>query len=390
MSPTVNAVCSLTLVLLQVACTDPENTATGQAQGQGGVGMVPTPTAGAPTNGGASSNPGGGGASGEGGNVAELSVGGGDASAIILEDGGTVLSSCDGPAFLQSHCGGMACHQTPMPAASLDLVSDGVEQRLLDVPSVSCAGWTLAVAGSAEQSFLYQKVALAKPQCGLQMPVAMPLSAPEIQCIRDWIVGLAGSDPPPQCETCGTTVCIDLQSNPTFCGDCQTDCGTGVCVGSACEGCPMDLTACSGTCVDTQTDPKNCGGCGSPCGGGEECANGSCECAASVNVSFSADVAPLLDQACASAGCHTGARPKEGLNLEAMKSFQELVGVAASQCNPERLLVDPGSGATSYLMDKLLDRNLCTGTIMPKGAGVLTQAELDTIGAWICAGAPDN
>jgi hypothetical protein len=382
-----NAICWL--ALLQVlGCGGEQTGSTEQNQASGGVASVGVPAGGASGAGGSSSDPGAAGSvTAGGGDTSSTTM---DGSVTILEDDGGVMSSCDGPAFLQSHCDGMGCHQTPMPAASLDLVSDGVATRLVDVTSASCVGWKLVVAGSAEQSFLYQKVALQMPQCGLQMPVAMALTNSETQCIRDWIVGLAGNDPPPPCETCGTTVCVDLQSDPMFCGDCQTSCADSVCASGVCQGCPTDQTACNGECVDVLSDTNNCGDCGNGCGGGEECINGECQCAASGNVSFSSDVAPLLDQACANAGCHTGARPKEGLNLEAMKSYQGLVGVASTQCSPERLLVDPGSGSTSYLMDKILGRNLCLGTVMPKGAGVLTQSELDSIGAWICAGAPDN
>jgi hypothetical protein len=147
---------------------------------------------------------------------------------------------------------------------------------------------------------------------------------------------------------------------------------------------------CGSSCVDTASDHANCGGCAQACGAGEACVAGSCQCAASGAVSFKADVAPILDQACTSAGCHTGARPKEALGLAPNEAYAELVNVAASQCGGERKLVVPGSPSTSYLMQKLLDIDVCTGSQMPKAGRSLPKAGLDAICGWICSGAPNN
>jgi hypothetical protein len=38
-------------------------------------------------------------------------------------------------------------------------------------------------------------------------------------------------------------------------------------------------------------------------------------------------------------------------------------------------------------MDKLLGVRMCGGTVMPKGALSLSQAEIDLVGGWICGGA---
>ena len=64
-------------------------------------------------------------------------------------------------------------------------------------------------------------------------------------------------------------VCADLQSDPAYCGACDTPCPTfcqgGVCVDEplACQG---NLTNCSGTCVDLASDRLNCRACGNSCG----------------------------------------------------------------------------------------------------------------------------
>ena len=54
------------------------------------------------------------------------------------------------------------------------------------------------------------------------------------------------------------------------------------------------------------------------------------------------------------------------------------------------MLVDPGSPSTSYLMQKLLGTDICTGTQMPKAGASLPSGDIDLIAAWICVGAPDN
>jgi hypothetical protein len=59
--------------------------------------------------------------------------------------------------------------------------------------------------------------------------------------------------------------------------------------------------------------------------------------------------------------------------------------VQAAQCSDGRLRVLPGQPSESYLMDKLMGTQLCAGKKM-----VLPEADIETIAAWICAGAPDN
>ena len=83
-------------------------------------------------------------------------------------------------------------------------------------------------------------------------------------------------------------------------------------------------------------------------------------------------------------------KPKEGLALEATKSYAELVNVAASQCGGKRKLVAPGSPSSSYLLQKLLNVDICTGTQMPKAGQSLPQKQIDIISSWICSGAPNN
>jgi hypothetical protein len=406
-------------------------------------------------------------------------------------------------------CAGAGCHGKESPAAGLNLIDMPLEQ-LKSTSSALCAGWSLVVPGSPEKSLLYQKLT-ASPVCGERMPLAGQLSDASIQCVADWIAGMATAG---GCETCGGSECVALASDPEHCGDCASACPDGVacengscacaggalacagnCVdiavdaancggcgkacspGATCSGgvcsCPASLAACDATCVDltsdpahcgacnqacgakqvcltgacaagcgtleqcgascvdtqtsvlncgacnqacapgltcsagkclcpgggeqcgtgcvdTQSDAKNCGACGQACGAGEACVAGICQCATSGSVSFKSDVAPLLDASCTSAGCHAGVKPKDGLDLDAAKAYAELVDVAASQCGGKRKLVVPGSPSTSYLLQKLLNIDICSGSQMPKAGQSLPQADLDAISSWICSGAPNN
>ncbi len=87
--------------------------------------------------------------------------------------------------------------------------------------------------------------------------------------------------------------CVDPQTDPLHCGECEDDCGPGgscvqgecidacdntcdeiaeVCVSGTCE-CRPGFNRCDGTCVDLDIDPLNCGECGELCiedeGGGK-------------------------------------------------------------------------------------------------------------------------
>lgn len=237
-----------------------------------------------------------------------------------------------------------------------------------------------------------------------------------------------GDETGPVCETCGGAACIDVTSDPAHCGGCDQPCPAGIacdqgtcscpqgtmhcgdaCVdvnadGQHCGGCdqPCDggmvclggtcsmgcgaLSECGGGCVDTETNAMHCGGCDQPCPTGAACEGGACACPGPA-VSYAADIEPMLVADCTSMGCHGAPVPQEGLDLRAGHGYDELVGVAASQCG-DLLLVEPGQPDTSYLLDKLLGVDQCFGTRMPKAAPAYSAAQLDLVTAWICQGAP--
>ena len=72
-----------------------------------------------------------------------------------------------------------------------------------------------------------------------------------------------------------------------------------------------------------------------------------------------------------------------------MAGFQ-LVGVKTDGCSGQRTLVVPGDASSSYLMQKLLGTDLCSGSQMPKAGQSLASPALAAISTWICQGAPNN
>ncbi len=77
---------------------------------------------------------------------------------------------------------------------------------------------------------------------------------------------------------CGES-CVDITSEPGFCGSCTNACGPGEnCSAGAClsGNCPTGRTACSGGCVALQSDAANCGSCGHLCQSGSVCDGGTC------------------------------------------------------------------------------------------------------------------
>ncbi|MEZ4860505.1 MAG: c-type cytochrome domain-containing protein [Caldilineaceae bacterium] len=92
------------------------------------------------------------------------------------------------------------------------------------------------------------------------------------------------------------------------------------------------------------------------------------------NVSFQADVLPIFTQYCSK--CHGSDEPEEGLELT---SYQKvMVGSVYGK------VIEPGDVENSYLA------KMITSGKMPKKGGPLSQLQIDTILAWIKAGAPDN
>ena len=92
------------------------------------------------------------------------------------------------------------------------------------------------------------------------------------------------------------------------------------------------------------------------------------------NVSFQHDVLPIFEQYCTK--CHGDEDPEEGLKLTSYENVMAGSFYGA--------VVKPGDPDTSYLVEMIV-----TGQ-MPKRGADLTQTEIDTIIAWIEAGAQND
>jgi hypothetical protein len=112
--------------------------------------------------------------------------------------------------------------------------------------------------------------------------------------------------------------------------------------------------------------------------------------AKTLSVSLSTQVQPIFTAKCASAACHSGARPAQGLSLSsAATSYAALVNVSSTQCAANKL-VAPTLPDRSYLVWKLQGTGPCfLGSQIPKGQP-LAAADIATVRSWILAGAPNN
>lgn len=106
-------------------------------------------------------------------------------------------------------------------------------------------------------------------------------------------------------------------------------------------------------------------------------------------VSFSKHVFPIIQANCAGY-CHPGSYSPMSLKLDV--AHLNLVNAPSVGCTSGRMRVQPGRAGTrdSDLMAKLRGVDLCGGGQMPLGGRPLSPEQIDLIGAWISAGAPNN
>lgn len=106
-------------------------------------------------------------------------------------------------------------------------------------------------------------------------------------------------------------------------------------------------------------------------------------------VSFSQTVRPLLERSCAAtAGCHLGSAPADGLDLTASKSYDAIVNVPSIR-RPSALLVKPGDPKASYCLEKVVGSPGIIGAKMPL-TGSLTPGQVKALTDWISQGALNN
>ncbi len=118
---------------------------------------------------------------------------------------------------------------------------------------------------------------------------------------------------------------------------------------------------------------------------------------AKVSPSFSTDIYPALQSSCGSAAtsCHSGVAPTGHVTYSGTPAqvHAQLVNAVPANAPAGWVLVKPGDLAHSWILEKVTkDQPGGTGygTRMPYAAPNLCQPTVDTLSAWISAGALNN
>lgn len=121
---------------------------------------------------------------------------------------------------------------------------------------------------------------------------------------------------------------------------------------------------------------------------------------AKASPSWRTDIFPFLQGSCGSASpltCHDGASPPGHLAYSGTSDqvYARLVGVVPANAPSGQgwVLVKAGDPAHSWIVEKVTKDQpggSGYGTRMPYGAPNLCQPTIDTLSAWISAGAPNN
>lgn len=109
-------------------------------------------------------------------------------------------------------------------------------------------------------------------------------------------------------------------------------------------------------------------------------------------ISFADDIQPIFTTSCAISGCHAGGSPAVGMNLSAGQAYQNTVNVPSVELAGMNRIT-PGDPEDSYLIHKIQGTQGSVGGVgdrMPLIGCCLTQAQIDTIRAWVDAGAENN
>jgi hypothetical protein len=109
-------------------------------------------------------------------------------------------------------------------------------------------------------------------------------------------------------------------------------------------------------------------------------------CSSSAAVKLSDLQVSVFTPSCATGGCHRGTLPAEGLDLSDGKAFASLMG-KRSQLDPSVALVTAKEPSSSELYIQVHAK------LMPLEGGnepPLSDAQIQQVAGWICAGAPNN
>ena len=108
-------------------------------------------------------------------------------------DGGTIPK--DAQTVFDESCATIGCHDDVTTASNLNLLSPGVESRVLNVNATGsgCETRILVVAGDPNGSYLLDKILGTIGICGSRMPLLSILPDSDVEVIREWIIELGGS-----------------------------------------------------------------------------------------------------------------------------------------------------------------------------------------------------
>jgi hypothetical protein len=87
--------------------------------------------------------------------------------------------------------------------------------------------------------------------------------------------------------------------------------------------------------------------------------------------------------------CHTGIAAPEGLRLDSLNAYSNLVNVRSTE-QPNLFRVEPGNPDRSYIIRKLEGGPDIIGGQMPLDRPPLDQLTINAIRLWIAQGAPQN
>ena len=112
-------------------------------------------------------------------------------------------------------------------------------------------------------------------------------------------------------------------------------------------------------------------------------------------VSFAAQIEPLLNTTCATAGCHGNppTRPNnKPMSLSTGLSYDNIVNVSAGEL-ATMMRIRPSKPDSSYLVHKIQGTQATVGGMgqrMPLNLTPLTQVQIDMIRTWVTEGAKRN
>ncbi len=111
--------------------------------------------------------------------------------------------------------------------------------------------------------------------------------------------------------------------------------------------------------------------------------NNDSTCASATPVKLSDLQAAVFTPTCATAACHSGPQPAQGLDLESGQTWAAVVN-RRSTLDGSRFLVQPGNAAQSEVYVQV------ASGLMPQAGMPLSADQQKQLHDWICVGAPDN